>query len=274
MRGAPFPIRVYVGFPTPKKAFVVGLDCAGVAESVGKGETRFLAGDEMYGECRRSCAEYAVARVSRRSHKPLNLTFEQAAAMPTSALAAPHGPRDHGKVWPGQRVLINGAWGRGNPCDADRQGPRGGGDRRVQHGERGHGRIDRSGPPRRLHQGRLHPGEQRFDLILDNAASHSFADCRRVLAPGGTLMPNSGHAGMGYVFTAFLLPPFVRPQQRSYVSTANQDDLVALEVLVETGRVTPVIDRTYPLSETAEAFRYLDEGHARGKVVITGKSGA
>jgi NADPH:quinone reductase-like Zn-dependent oxidoreductase len=117
-------------------------------------------------------------------------------------------------------------------------------------------------------------GELRYDLILDNVGSHSFADYRRVLEPGGTLMPNSGHAGMGYVLKAFLLPLFVRRQQHPYVSTPNQGDLITLAELVEAGRVTPVIDRTSPLSETAEAFRYLDQGHARGKVVIAVKNGA
>jgi NADPH:quinone reductase-like Zn-dependent oxidoreductase len=101
MRGAPFPIRMYVGFPKPKKDFVVGLDCAGVVESVGKDVTRFLPGDEVYGECRGSCAEYAVALESKLAHKPLNLTFEQAAAVPTSALAALQALRDHGKVQDG-----------------------------------------------------------------------------------------------------------------------------------------------------------------------------
>ncbi len=116
-------------------------------------------------------------------------------------------------------------------------------------------------------------GERRYDLILDNVASHSFAEYRRVLKPEGTLIPNSGHAGMGYVFKAFLLSLFVRQQERPFVSTPNQDDLITLKELVGTGRVTPVIDRTYPLRETAEAFRYLDQGHARGKVIIIMENG-
>jgi NADPH:quinone reductase-like Zn-dependent oxidoreductase len=111
-------------------------------------------------------------------------------------------------------------------------------------------------------------GEPRYELILDNVASHSFAEYRRVLEPGGTLLPNSGHAGMGYVFKASVLSLFVRQQGRPFVSTPNQDDLITLKELVEAGRVTPVVDRTYPLRETAEAFRYLDQGHARGKVII------
>ena len=116
-------------------------------------------------------------------------------------------------------------------------------------------------------------GELRYDLILDNVASHSFAQYRRVLKPGGTFMPNSGHAGMGYVFKASVLSLFVHQQERPFVSTPNQDDLMTLKELVESGRVTPVIDRTYPLRETAEAFRYLDQGHAGGKVVIVMENG-
>jgi NADPH:quinone reductase-like Zn-dependent oxidoreductase len=109
----------------------------------------------------------------------------------------------------------------------------------------------------------------RYDLILDNVGNHSFSDLRRALTPQGTLIPNSGHGGMGYVFKAFLLSPFMRQQERPFIATPNSEDLVVLKEMIEAGKITPVIDRTYPLSETPEAFRYLDEGHARGKVVIT-----
>jgi NADPH:quinone reductase-like Zn-dependent oxidoreductase len=117
-------------------------------------------------------------------------------------------------------------------------------------------------------------GERRYDLILDNVASHSFAAYRRVLEPGGRLLPSSGHAGMGYILKASLLSLFVRQQARPFVAIPSQDDLIVLKELVEAGRVTPVIDRTYPLTETAAAFRYLDQGHARGKVVIVVANGA
>jgi NADPH:quinone reductase-like Zn-dependent oxidoreductase len=269
MRGKPFPIRMFIGFPKPKKDFVVGLDCAGVVESVGKDVTRFQPGDEAYGECRGSCAAYAVAREGKLAHKPRNLTFEQAAAVPTSALAALHALRDHGKVRPGQKVLINGASG-------------GVGTFAVQIakvlGAEVTGVCSTANVDRVRSIGADHvidytkedftQGEPRYDLILDNVASHSFAEYRRVLEPGGTLIPSSGHAGMGYVLKAFLLSLFVRQQGRPFVSTPNQDDLITLKELVEAGRVTPTIDRTYPLRETAEAFRYLDQGHAQGKVTI------
>ena len=111
MRGMPFPIRMYVGFPKPKKDYVVGADLAGRVEAVGKNVTRFKPGDEVFGECSRACAEYTCAEEDKLVHKPHNLTFEQAAAVPTSALAALQALRDHGKVQPGQKVLINGASG-------------------------------------------------------------------------------------------------------------------------------------------------------------------
>jgi NADPH:quinone reductase-like Zn-dependent oxidoreductase len=254
---------------------VVGLDVAGHVEAVGRNVTRFRPGHEVFGEGRGTCAEYACAKEGKLALKPNNMTFEQAAAVPTSALAALHGLRDHGKVQPGQKVLINGASG-------------GVGTFAVQIakvlGAEVTGVCSTANVDMVRSLGADHvidytkedftQGEPRYALILDNAASHSFADYRRVLEPGGTLMPNSGHAGMGYVIKAFLLPLFVRQQERPFVSTPNQDDLITLKQLVEAGRVTPVIDRTYPLRETAEAFRYLDQGHARGRVVIVVKNGA
>ena len=274
MRGMPFPIRMYIGFPKPKKDFVVGADLAGRVEAVGRNVTRFRPGDEVFGQCSRACAEYTCAGEDKLVHKPRGLTSEQAAAVPTSALTALHALRDHGKVKPGQKVLINGASG-------------GVGTFAVQiakvlgaevTGVCSTGNVDTVralGADHVIDYTRedFTRGEPRYDLILDNAASHSFAECRRVLAPGGILMPNSGHAGMGYVVKASLLAVFMRQQGRPFVSKPNQADLVTLKELLEAGRVTPVIDRTYPLSETLEAFRYLDQGHARGKVVIVVEKG-
>ena len=274
MRGMPFPIRMYIGFPKPKKDFVVGADLAGRVEAVGRNVTRFRPGDEVFGQCSRACAEYTCAGEDKLVHKPRGLTSEQAAAVPTSALTALHALRDHGKVKPGQKVLINGASG-------------GVGTFAVQiakvlgaevTGVCSTGNVDTVraiGADHVIDYTRedFTRGEPRYDLILDNAASHSFAECRRVLAPGGILMPNSGHAGMGYVVKASLLAVFMRRQGRPFVSKPNQADLVTLKELLEAGRVTPVIDRTYPLSETLEAFRYLDQGHARGKVVIVVEKG-
>ena len=275
MRGFPIPIRMVIGLRRPKKDYIVGLDLAGRVEAVGKNVTHLRPGDEVFGECSRACAEFACVPEGRLAAKPRNLTFEQAAAMPTSGLAALHALRDQGKVRPGQKVLINGASG-GVGTFAVQIAKALGAD---VTGVCSTGKVDmvRSiGADHVIDYTRedFTQGEARYDLILDNVASHSFAEYRRVLEPGGTLIPSSGQAGMGYVVKAFLLSLFMRQQGRPFVSTPSQDDLIALTELVEAGRVTPVIDRTYPLGETAEAFRYLDQGHAGGKVVIVVANGA
>jgi NADPH:quinone reductase-like Zn-dependent oxidoreductase len=207
-------------------------------------------------------------------HKPHNLTFEQAAAVPTSALVALQALRDHGKVQPGQKVLINGASGGVGTFAVQIAKALGA----EVTGVCSTGNVDTVRSIGADHvidytKEDFTRGERRYDVILDNVASHSFAQYRRVLEPGGTFMPNSGRAGMGYVFTAFLLSLFVGQQERPFVSASNQDDLITLKELVGAGRVTPVIDRTYPLRETAEAFRYLDRGHAQGKVIIVMEKG-
>ena len=114
-----------------------------------------------------------------------------------------------------------------------------------------------------------HQGDHRYDLILDNVGNRSFSDLRRVLTPQGLIVPNSGHGGMSYVFKAYLLSPFMRQQGRPFVATTDGKVLAALKDLIEAGKVTPVIDRTYPFSQTPEALGYASAGHARGKVVIT-----
>jgi NADPH:quinone reductase-like Zn-dependent oxidoreductase len=274
MRGVPFPVRMFIGFPRPKKDHVVGLDLAGRVEAVGKNVTRLQPGDEVFGEGSGACAEFACAPEGKLAHKPHNLTFEQAAAVPTSALAALHALRDQRKVQPGQKVLINGASGGvgtfavqiAKVLGAEVTGVCSTGNVDMVRSIGADHVIDYTKED-------FTQGVARYDLILDNVASHSFAEYRRVLEPGGTLIPCSGHAGMGYVVKAFLLSLFVRRQGRPFVSTPNQDDLIALKELVEGGRVTPVIDRTYPLRETVEAFRYLDQGHARGKVIIVVANG-
>ena len=270
MRGKPFPIRFYIGFLKPKKDFVVGLDCAGVVEAVGKDVTRFQPGDEVYGECRGSCAEYALAKEGGLAPKPANLSFEQAAAVPTSACTALQGLRDHGKVQPGHKVLINGASGGVGPFAVQIAKALGaevtgvcstrnvemvrsiGADHVIDYTQQD---FTRGGP--------------RYDVIMDNVGSHSLSDTRRALTPQGVHIPSSGHAGMGWVIIAALTALFVRQQGSPFVAATTGKDLVTLKEFIEAGKVTPVIDRTYPLSDAPEAFRYLDEGHARGKVVIT-----
>jgi NADPH:quinone reductase-like Zn-dependent oxidoreductase len=270
MRGRPFPIRLFVGFPRPKKDYVVGLDCAGIVEAVGPDVRQFKPGDAVYGECRGACAEYALARERNLAPMPANLSFEDAAAVPTSACTALQGLRDHGKIQPGQKVLINGASGGVGPFAV--QIARAFGAEVTGVCSTRNVELVRSlGADHVVDYTRedFTQAGQRYDLILDNVANHSFTALRRVLTPQGMIIPNSGHSGMGYVFKAFLLAPFVRQVGSMYVATANSADLATLKELIEAGKLRSVLDRTYPLRNTAEAFHYLEQGHARGKVVIT-----
>ena len=269
MRGRPFPIRFHVGFPKPKPNFVVGIDFAGVVESVGEGVSNFRPGDEVYGECHGSCAEFAVAEVGSIARKPRNLTFEQAAGVPTSACTALQALRDHGKVRPGQQVLINGASGGVGPFAvqiAKALGAEVTGVCSTRNVEM----VRSIGADHVIDYTRedFTKGGPRYDVILDNVASHSLSETRRALKPDGLLLPSSGHAGMGWVIAAALSSMFVRQVGPVFVARTNTESLLALGELIEAGKVTPVVDRTYPLHDTASAFAYLDGGHARGKVVI------
>ena len=265
MRGTPFPARFTIGFPKPKTDYVVGLDCAGVVEAVGGAVTRFRPGDEVYGECRGACAEFAVARESRLAPKPMNLSFEQAAAVPTSACTALQALRDHGHVKPGQKVLINGASGGVGPfavqiahaLGAEVTGVCSTGNAEMVRSIGADHVIDYTAED-------FTRQDARYDVILDNVGSHSLS-----ATPGGIHIPSSGHAGMGWIITASLVAMVVRQQGAPFVAVATTECLLSLNQLIESGQVVPMIDRTFHLEKTAEAFAYLNEGHARGKVVIT-----
>lgn len=269
MRGKPFPIRFYIGFPRPKRDFIVGLDFAGVVEAVGPNVSRFQPGDEVYGECQGSCAEYAVAKEGSIAPKPASLSFEQAAAVPTSACTALQGIRDKGKVRPGQKVLINGASGGVGPFAIQIA---------KALGAEVTGVCSTSNVEMVRSIGADHvidytkedftKGSERYDVIMDNVASHSLSATRGVLTPDGLHVPSSGHAGMSWIIAVGVEAMFVRRQGPMLVAVTNSESLLALNEFIEAGTVTPVIDRTYLLGETAQAFAYLDEGHARGKVVI------
>jgi len=269
MRGKPFPILFYIGFPKPRKDFVVGLDFAGVIEAVGAKVSDFRPGDEVYGECHGSCAEFAVASQGSIAHKPRKLSFEQAAAVPTSACTALQALRDHGKVRPGHKVLINGASGGVGPfavqiakaLGAEVTGVCSTGNVEMVHDIGADHVIDYTKED-------FTKGSTRYDVILDNVASHSLSATRRALTPNGLHVPSSGHAGMGWVIAAALTGIFVRQQAPIFIAATNTETLLSLNELIEAGKVRPVIDRTSALSDTREAFRYLDEGHAHGKVVI------
>ncbi len=269
MRGSPWLARLSTGLPRPKN-HVLGWDAAGVVEAVGKSVTRFQPGDAVYCACRGSFADFARASESVVALKPASLTFEQAAAVPTAGLAALQGLRDVGKVQPGQKVLINGASG-------------GVGAFAVQIAKALGAEVTGVCSTRNVEMVRLLGADhvvdytkgdftrsgQRYDLILDNAASRSFSDLRRALTPQGLIVPNSGHGGMSYVIKSFALAPFMHQQGRMYDAKPNSANMEALTELIEAGKIQLVIDRTYPLRDAQQAFRYLEKEHARGKVVLT-----
>ena len=280
MRSATFGFRLLalmfgfsMGLRKPKIP-ILGSQFSGEIETVGKDVTLFKKGEQVFGTTTGlkfgPYAEYVCADEKFLALKPASMKFDEAAAVPFAAISALQGLRDHGKIQSGQNVLINGASG-------------GVGTFAVQIAKSFGAEVTGVCSTRKVDMVRSLGADhvvdytqedftqsgQRYDLILDNVASRSFSDLRRVLTPQGTIIPNSGHAGMGYVFKALVLSLFVRQQGRPFFANPNNEDLVVLKELIEAGKVTPVIDRTYPLSETSEAFWYLNEGHARGKVVIT-----
>ena len=268
MRGVPYLVRMVAGWPKPKN-YVPGFDVAGRVEAVGKMVKQFRPGDEVFGACDGTCAEYVCAREKSFVLKTINLTHAQAAAVPTSALAALHGLRDAGNVQSGQKVLINGASG-GVGTFAVQIARALGAEVTGVCSTRNVSLVRSLGAQHVIDytQEDFTQGGRRFDLILDQVANRSLSECRRALDSKGKHIPNSGNSGLGYVIKAFVFSLFVRQQGRPYISIPNNADLVVLKELIESGKVTPVIDRSFPLSETPEAFRYLNEGHARGKVVI------
>lgn len=228
----------------------------------------------MFGASFGTCAEYAVARENQVAPKPANLSFEQAAALATSGLAALHALRDVAKLRPGQKVLINGASGGvghfavqiAKSYGAEATGVCStinvdmirslGADHVIDYTQED---FVKSGP--------------RYDLMFDNIENRSLSDCRRVLKPTGTLILNSGTGATGCamlirLIKPLIVSPFVRQNLRRYLSVANHEDLVVLKQLVESGKLTPVIDKTFALQETPDALRHIETGHARGKVVI------
>jgi len=276
MTGLPYPIRLAgYGLRAPKTA-VIGSDVAGVVEVAGKNVTRFQPGDEVFGIGKGSYAEYVCAREDKLAHKPANLTFEQAAVVAISGLTALQGLRDHGRVEPEQKVLVIGASG-------------GVGTYAVQIAKAFGAQITGVCSTTKVDMVRslgadhvidytrddFAEGEKRYDLILDIGGNSSLARLRRALTPKGTLVITGGETdgrwlgGTDRQIRALVLSPFVGQKLGTFVCSENHEDMIVLKELIESGKVTPVIDRTYSLSEVPEAIRYLEEGHARGKVVIT-----
>jgi NADPH:quinone reductase-like Zn-dependent oxidoreductase len=276
MAGLPYPIRLAgFGLRAPKNP-VLGADVAGVVQAVGKEVSGFRPGDEVFGIAKGSYAEYARASEDRLAPKPANLTFEQAAVVAISGLTALQGVRDHGKVRPGQKVLIIGASG-------------GVGTYAVQvakaFGAQVTGVCSTTKVDLVRSLGADHvidytredfaDGQQRYDAILDVGGNASLSRLRRALTPKGTLVITGGETdgrwlgGTDRQLRALVLSPFVGQKLGTFVSRENREDMVVLKEFIEAGKVTPVVDRAYPLSEAADAIRYMREGRARGKVVIT-----
>ncbi len=274
--GLPYLVRVAgVGLRAPKNP-VRGVDVAGRVEAVGENVTRFGPGDEVFGTCRGSFAEYACAGADRLVPKPANLTFEQAAAVPVSGCTALQGVRDRGKVRAGQRVLIIGAGG-GVGTFAVQLAKAFGAEVTGVCSTTKVELVRSIGADRVIDYTRedFADGRNRFDVILDIAGNRSLSHLRRALAPEGTLVIVGGEGGgrwLGGVdrtLRALMLSPFARQKLGTWVATQRKEDLEALRELLEAGKVTPVVDRTFLLSEVPEAIRYLRDGRARGKVVIT-----
>ena len=273
LAGLPYLIRPMYGLRRPRHR-VPGQDVAGVVEAVGAAVTRFRPGDAVFGTCEGAFAELARAREDRLAHKPDGITFEQAAAIPISGCAALQALRDQGRVRAGQSVLVLGASGGVGTfavqlakdlgavvtavCSASKADlvRTLGADHVVDY--------EREGQP-----------GGRYDVVLDIGGNRSLTQLRRLLAPRGTLVFVGGEAGgrwlggTGRWLLATLLSPFVRQRLRVQVSKEVPPDLEHLAGLVTSGAIAAVLDRTYPLAEVPKAIAYLEDGHVRGKVVIT-----
>jgi NADPH:quinone reductase-like Zn-dependent oxidoreductase len=276
MTGLPYPIRLAgYGLRAPKNP-VIGSDVAGIVETVGKDVSTFQPGDEVFGIGKGSYAEYVCAREDKLEPKPENLTFEQAAVVTIMGSTALQALRDHGKMRPGQEVLIIGASG-------------GVGTYAVQIAKAFGAHVTGVCSTTKVAMVRsigadhvidykredFAEGDQRYELILDIGGNSSLSRLRRALASRGTLVIVGGEGGGRWLggtdrqIRALMLSPFVSQKLGTFVNKENHEDLMVLGELIESGKVTPIIDRTYPLSEVPQAIRYLEEGHARGKVVIS-----
>jgi NADPH:quinone reductase-like Zn-dependent oxidoreductase len=276
MRGTPYAVRLIAGLRKPKDTRL-GVDVAGRVEAVGRNVTRFKAGDEVFGSCRGAFAEYACASESALVMKPDNVTFEQAASVAIAAFTALQGLRDKGQIQPGQKVLINGAAG-GVGTFAVQIAKSFGADVTGVCGTRNLEMVRSIGADQVTDYTRedFTRNGQRYDVFFDAVGNHSLLACRRALNPKGTYVPVGGSTDrwmigpLARAITALVLSWFVSQTIVAFfVAKASQADLTVMRELLKTGKVTPVIDRRYPLNEVPEAIRYLETGHARGKVIIT-----
>jgi len=276
MRGEPFLVRLMVGGLLKPKIKILGADIAGRVEAVGRNVKQFQPGDEVFGDIS-DCgwggfAEYVCVSEDALVLKPASTTFEEAAAVPLAAVTALQGLRDKGQIQPGQKVLINGASG-------------GVGTFAVQIAKSFGAEVTGVCSTRKLDMVRSIGADQvidytqedftksgqRYDLILAANGYHPILDYKRALSPEGIYVCTGG--SMAQIFQSMLLGPWMSmigsKKMGNLAAKSNKKDLAFMKELLEAGKVVPVIDRRYPLSEVAEALRYLEEGHAQGKVVIT-----
>jgi NADPH:quinone reductase-like Zn-dependent oxidoreductase len=279
LRGDPYIARLQLGLRKPKER-VLGCDVAGQVEAVGKNVAMLRPADEVFGSPFMhgfgAFAEFVYVSEDLLAPKPATLSFEQAAAVPLAASTALQGLRDHGRIEPGHKVLIIGASGGvgtfavqiAKSFDAEVSGVCSTRNVEMVRSIGADHIIDYTQEEDFTQSG------QKYDLIFQLAGTHSPSECRRALTSKGTLVLISGESEgrwigpVDRIIHVLVLSPFVSQKMASFTVKPNKEDLQFLEQLIESGKVTPVIDRTYSLSETPEAIRYLESGHARGKVVI------
>src|SRR5881227_4062999 len=279
IEGTPKIMRAMgVGLRKPKDTRL-GVDFAGTVEAVGKNVTQFKPGDDVFGGRGGAFAEYVCPRANRAvAIKPANITFEQAASVNIAGITALQAVRDKGKVQPGQKVLINGASG-GVGTFAVQIAKSFGADVTGVCSTRNLDMVRSLGADHVIDYTKedFAKGDQHYDVILDNVPNHSLSECRRVLNPDGKYVLIGGGGvnegrwlgpGLTHALKAMFLSKFVSQKMGMMLAELNQKDLNALADLMQSGKVTPVIDRTYTLSELPQAIEYLEQGHARGKVVV------
>ncbi|CAN5757684.1 NAD(P)-dependent alcohol dehydrogenase [soil metagenome] len=274
IRGVPYLFRPMYGLRSPK-APIPGTDLAGTVEAVGSSVTQLKAGDEVFGWGTGAFAEYARAAAEDLLPKPAGLTFGEASAVGVSAMTALQALRDHGKVKPGQKVLINGASG-GVGTFALQIAKSFGAEVTGVCSTRNVDLVSSIGADHVIDytQEDFTRGGPRYDLILDNVGNHSMSASRRALTPDGTLISNGAPVGgwvggVGHVLRAMVSSTLVRQQARPFISTNDRADLMSLKELIEAGRIRPVVGTTYPLGDVAEAIAHVAGGHAQGTTVIT-----
>lgn len=279
VEGTPYLMRALAAGLRKPKDTQLGVDFAGTVEAVGKNVTKFKPGDEVFGGRTGAFADYVCVRESRAvALKPASVTFEQAASVPIAGITALQALRDKGKLQPGQKVLINGASG-GVGTFAVQIAKSYGAEVTGVCSTRNVDLVKGLGADHVIDYTKedFTKSDQRYDLIVDNVGNRSLSECRRVLKPQGTfvLVGGGGANEQGLIgpmakpVKLMLVSPFVSQKMGMILAELNHDDLALLADLMQSGKVKPVIDRTYKLGDLPDAIRYLEQGHARGKVVVT-----